>query len=158
MVREEAHQGRWSFPRWRVVGVIAGEKKTSPEITRRLVHCEGARRQYIWGGFTLKLSRDSSESYWYNLVGKTPSLFVICRADEQEGSMTPFLVTADHDEANAHMEADDAVFSVDIPPEVYQWLERYVVENYRPQERKTRKRNNWSAECKYEKPQTPQPD
>ena len=33
---------------------------------------------------------------------------------------------------------------VPIPPEIYQYLEKFVVSHFVPQERKKRKRKNWS--------------
>jgi hypothetical protein len=44
------------------------------------------------------------------------------------------------------MEVSGTVFSAPIPPVIYQWLERYVVENYQPQEPKKRSRMNWTKE------------
>ncbi len=145
MQREEVKQKRWSFPRWQVLGVVAGEKTSSCEVKRTLIHCDDDRQEYLWRGFTLQLFKDGAESYWYNLIGEKPSLFVVCREDEV-GAMTPMLVTANHDEANAYLEADDTVFSVAMPPEVYHWMEHYVVENYIPEEKKKRKRKQWKSE------------
>ena len=139
MQRENARHGRWSYARWSVLGIVAGDVTSSEVIKRTLIHCDDDRQEYIWRGFTLELFKDGAESYWYNLVSENPSLFVVCR-EEEEGGMTPVLVTANHDEANAYLEADDMVYSVPIPPEVYQWLERFVVQNYVPEEKKKRKR------------------
>ena len=34
--------------------------------------------------------------------------------------------------------------AVPVPPEIYQYLEKFVVSHFVPQERKKRKRKNWS--------------
>ena len=41
------------------------------------------------------------------------------------------------------MEADEVVESVAMPAELYRWVEQYVLENYLPEKRKKRKRDNW---------------
>ena len=64
--------------------------------------------------------------------------------ESPDGELTPFRVTADHDSATVCLESDDQVFAVPIPPEIYQYLERFVVAHFVPQERKKRKRKNWS--------------
>ncbi len=76
--------------------------------------------------------------------------------DEDQGAMEPVLVTANQDEANAHMESEDLVFSVPMPGQVIDWVERFVMEHYNPVIMKKRKRNNWvdeseqSAKDRYE--------
>ena len=65
--------------------------------------------------------------------------------------LTPVLVSADPDEALAHMESDDLVMSVPMPPEINQWVERYVIENYVPPDKKKRKRKNWTEESRRER-------
>lgn len=145
MQREEYQDHVWSYPRWQVLGVVAGQEVAHADLKRTLVRCDDTYQEYLWSGFTVELFKDSAESYYYNLVGNNPSLFVICR-EEEDGGLAPFLVTANQDEAGAHMEADDAVFSVTMPAEVYKWLERYVVEHYVPQQRKKRKRKDWHSD------------
>ena len=53
---------------------------------------------------------------------------------------------ASQDEANAHLESDDPVYSVPMPEKIVEWVERYVVENYEPEARKKRKRRDWAKE------------
>jgi len=143
-----ARQGPWTFPQWRVVGVVAGGGAGRPESRCRLIHsAEDGHEQYLWSGYAVRLHKDGAESYWYNLVGAHPSLFVICREDEETG-LAPLTVSANYDDANACMEADGTVLSTPIPPEIYQWLERYVVENYAPREPKKRQRVNWTEDDK----------
>lgn len=141
-------QGRWCLPKWEVVGVVVGNPDGQDREEKVLIHAEQGREHYLWRGFNLNLYRDSAESYWYNLVARFPSLFVICHAEE-EGEMAPFSVTANYDEASAHQEADDPVFSIPLPADIYPWLERFVVENYQPQEKKKRKRTRWKEETAY---------
>jgi hypothetical protein len=140
MSREQARRGRWSFPRWKVLGVVASGRDPQAGSKRTLVRCEDNLQQYLWTGFSVELHRDGGESYWSNLTATQPALFVVCREDREDGTISPLLVTADYDEAGAYGEGDDQVFAVPMPPEVQRWLERYVVEHYRPQEKKKRRR------------------
>ena len=142
--RRLATHRQWTYPDWRLEGVVAGEVADAAPEPRR-VHAGDGAEEFVWPGFTLRLYKDSAESYWYNLVGKTPSLFVVCR-EGSDGELEPFAVTADHDEAGAHMEADDTVFSAPMPPEVHQRLERYVMDHYRPEPPRKRRRENWKEE------------
>ena len=96
----------------------------------------------------MELFPDGCESYWYNLLSQRPSLFVVCfeRDEDEEGEvdLVPAIVTASQDEANAHLESDDPVYSVPMPEKIIEWVERYVVENYEPEVKKKRKRQDWT--------------
>lgn len=136
---------RWVVPQWDAIGIVVGEAVASGAGEPVTVRGGPDREQRLWPGFVLDLARGDAESYWYNLVGRTPSLYVVCQVDEA-GALVPVRVTADSDEASAHEEADDQVFPVPIPPEIYPHIERYVVENYKPTPSKKRKRKAWSKE------------
>lgn len=145
MEREQIRHRNWLVPRWRLVGIVPGEGIAERNPGARVIHDDHGREQVLWSGFRVRLYRDSAESYWYNLVGANPSLFLICRQDP-EGDLVPFMVSANYDEAGAHMEADDQVFSAALPPEMRQWLEHFVMDHYRPEAPKKRKRDNWKQE------------
>ena len=146
MDRELIEHRGWTVPRWRLVGVVTGEPAAAHGSGSQVIHQEGGVQRIMWSGLHLRLYRDASESYWFNLTGTTPSLFVVCQDDDEGQGLTPVLVTADHQEAVSHLEGDDSVFSTPLPPAVHQWLERFVVEHYQPEPRKQRKRKNWSEE------------
>ena len=135
-------QGRgWSVPQWSLVGVLGGEHSGS-DVSEPVLLREADNR-YLWGGYRLNLYVDTCESYWHNLTGELPSLFVIC-TETEGGSMQPLIVTADGLEASASTEGDDKVFRSPIPPDIYLRIERFIVDNYVPRERKKRKRRNWT--------------
>lgn len=139
-------QGPWHLPVWRLIGFVAGQAVTGEHHRRTPVHTGEGRSQWLWTGLSLALFRDSAESYWYNLMGRRPSLFLVCREDA-EGELAPFTVTANYDEAGAHMEADDQVFSAQIPPELHLQLESFVMQHYRPEPPVKRKRVNWTEKA-----------
>lgn len=133
------------MPSWRAVSVVAGDHLVGKGAGQTPIHEDDDLSQYLWSGFSLELYRDLAEDYWYNLTSESPSLFVICH-ESPDGKLTPFRVTADGDSASGCLESDDQVFAVPIPPEIYQHLEKFIVANYVPSERKKRKRENWSPD------------
>lgn len=145
----QARSGRWVEEQWEAVAVVAGEDVMGGESKTTLVHEDPECRRYLWSGLRLKLYRDACESYWYNLMSGKPYLYVICYMDEGEDGqerLNPMLVTADQQEASGHMETDDRVYSVPMPEQVHQQVERFVVENYVPEQKKKRKRQQWAEE------------
>ena len=146
--RRLARVGPWSQVQWEAVAVVAGEAVVSERGTATLVHEDDECRRYLWPGLVVELFPDGCESYWYNLLSERPSLFVVCfemdEDEEGEIELVPAVVTASQDEANAHLESDDPVYSVPMPEKIVEWVERYVVENYEPEVRKKRRRQDWT--------------
>ena len=140
--------GRWTQPQWEVRAVVAGGRVVESVRSRTLVSRKHGSEICMWTGLTVELFRDGCEGYWYNLKSRRPCLFVVCSLDEESddsGSvLSPMLVTANQDEASAHLESDDPVFSVPMPDWVRQWVERFVVQNYRPEIKKKRRRRDWN--------------
>ena len=125
---------------WDVAGAVAGRR--SEVIQRSLLYEHPAGRQFLWSGFEIRLYKDDAASYYYNLMGENPGLFVICRRDT-DGDPRPVMVTLSYDEAAAYMEGDESVSSVPIPPEIYRWVEQFVLQHYVPEKSRKRKRDNW---------------
>ena len=140
--------GRWSVLQWDLAGVLSdpqGPDKLQGPIKMRESE---SGSQYMWKGLKLQLFADSAEGYWYNLLSDTPYAFVLCEydtEDEQEIPI-PILVTANQDEAGGHLEADNLVLSGPLPIDIRDAVEKFVVENYVPEERRKRKRRNWFKE------------
>jgi len=148
--RREAKAGRWALPQWEVRAVVAGMRVVESVPDRTLVSRDGDAETWMWSGLVLELFRDVCEAYWYNLQSGRPCLFVVCHLDEEsedpDGTLIPVMVSADQDEASAHLESDDPVFSVPMPDKVHQWVERFVVENYRPKVKRKRRRRDWTRD------------
>lgn len=128
----------------RAEGDSGGREKTT------VVESDDVNR-YFWTGFELNFYRDGGESYWHALVGQQQQIYVVCQ-DDEEDEMAPLLVTADYDEAMAYQEADDTVLSAAMPAEIYQVLERFVLENYAPEQKKRRKRKQWHSQEQTDEP------
>ena len=140
--RCEVQVGRWTTPRWKVLGVVAGAHLTVEQASGLDIATGVDCTCRVWTDLEITLYKDGAESYWHNLLSENPSLFVICRDDEYD-ELQPCVVTADQNEAAAYMEADDVVLAASMPPEIYQWVEHFVVQHFQPQERKKRKPKNW---------------
>lgn len=143
MERKEISRGRWTVPSWQAVGVVAGGHVASPDARKTPVRFDGDGQRFLWSGFSLDLYRDCTENYRHNLISDHPSLFVIC-AETPDGELEPTGITANLDESSSHVESDYQVFSVPMPPEIYKLLEGFVVEHHLPEEKRVRRRKNWS--------------
>lgn len=140
MRRSEVDRGTWSYPRWELVGVLPDEEAPTAR-SWRIIHETEAALDLEWRGLAIPLFRDAAESYWYNLVGREPALFAICRPGD-DIDMEPFSVTANYDEAGAHMEADDKVLSIPMPQAFGPRLEQFVMQHYQPQAPRKRRRQD----------------
>jgi hypothetical protein len=143
MERREVSRGRWSVPSWQAVAVVAGENIVGREARATLLPSDEGRHQYLWSGIVLTMFRDKAECYRQNLIGEQPALYVICQQSDGN-DLQPVAVTADPYEASGHVEGDDQVFAVGIPPEVYRQIEAFVIEHNAPEPRRKRKRQKWA--------------
>ncbi len=143
---------KWCYPTWRVHRVLTGDGLEA-SCGDSVIMVDHDTCRYIFTGYTLDLFRDGSEGYWYNLLSDQPYLFVICEGEYSAREIRPMLVTANQDEANGHMEADDMVLSAPMPPEITALLERYVVRYFKPEIRRKRKRRDWLEDSLYSAPQ-----
>lgn len=135
----------WSSGCWQVIAALAGQFDAARPGKGVTMHRDTNGEQVLCGGYQLKLHRDDAESYYCNLMGRRPSLFVVCR--EEDGQRPrPTLVTASYGEAASYTEVDDNVYAVPIPPQIYRWIEAYVLEYYVPQKPRKRKREDWKRD------------
>jgi len=140
---------RWTTPTWKLDSLVAIGEMGTPS-REAAVSQQLGTTSWIWKGYAVHLHEDAGESYWYNLMSETPKVFVVCTVadddedDLDEGELRPLLVTASQDEALGHMETDDVVFSMSMPPEIEVNVERFVVATYQPVIKKKRRRKNWS--------------
>jgi len=137
---------RWGTGYWKVVGVVAGGHVTGAEQAMRGVpiRAEENDRQTLWTGLAVELHKDDVESYYHNLMAEHPSVFVVAR-DEGAALLEPYLVTVSYGEASSYMETGECVFSVPMLPEIYRWVEQFVLEHYVP--KKKRRRDDWQQGC-----------
>jgi hypothetical protein len=146
MSRKLIQRSGWSLPCWEALGVVSGAQFADEKRGRELVHEADGEQNFLYRGFELRLFRDAAETYWYNLTGERPSLFVICLKEGEE--LVPSFVTPDHGAAQAAVESDGAAFAVAIPPDIHTEIERVVMQYYRPEPPRKRKQHDWRKEQK----------
>lgn len=138
--REPVADNRWITERWRVVGVVPGEVGAG-EAGRRLIRSGRDGEQYLWAGFSIRLNDTDADAYYFNLVAQSPSVLVVCERDEA-GELIPRVATVDYIDAMSYREAEYEVHAVPIPPEIYVWVEAYVLEHYTPEEKPLRRKRD----------------
>jgi hypothetical protein len=137
--REPVENNRWITERWCVVGVVP--TSADADAGRRLIRSGPEGEQYSWGGFRIQLRESDADAYYFNLIGQNPSLQVVCQTLD-DGELRPMQVTANYIDAMAYSEAGAVVQAAAVPPEVYVWLERYVLEHYTPEEKQPRRKHD----------------
>lgn len=146
LARKEVSRSGWTVLNWEGVAVLAGESFAAGEARRQLLREVDGVGQYLWDGLRLELYRDAAETYWFNLTGTEPSLFIVC-TEEEGGELLPIAVTADHDQSTSAVEADCKVFAVPIPAEIIPQLEEFVMTHFKPQKRRKRRRDEMSGDA-----------
>lgn len=142
----ETKDNRWQSGYWQVSGVVAVAPDDNVSTTVPL-HGGTESKQILHTGLDLRLYKDDAESYYYNLISDNPSIFLIC-SQEADEPLQPFIATLSYGEATSYMETEEIVKTVAMPPELYRWAERFVLEHYVPEKRKKRKRENWKEEAR----------
>ncbi len=56
-------------------------------------------------------------------------------------------MTLSYHEAASYMGTDSPIFNLPIPGEIQLWVGQYVLDNYRPVEKKKRKRQRWQQDA-----------
>lgn len=142
MARTAVSGNRWVDCSWSAVGVVVDGRQDARQVT---TGGAGTTLQVLHHGFQVRLFVDECESYYHNLVSPRPRCYVIASTDEQEVPV-PRFISLSFDEAHAYLEGEEELFSVDLPAELYRWVETFVLANYVPVKRTKRKLKNWSEE------------
>ncbi|MBR01737.1 MAG: DUF3305 domain-containing protein [Arenicellales bacterium] len=132
----------WMTDSWSVIGVVPAARE-SQQVSRTRIHRADDSEQFLYTGYCVSLYTDDLESYYANLRGDQPGIFVICEQEEGEDELWPLVVTLSYDEMASYVEVETPVFALPIPPDVYAWVEHYVLEHYVPTEKKKRRREKW---------------
>ncbi len=134
-----------SGDRWQITGVIVSSQP-APTVLELKARSSPEGDHYLWSGFSIRLYPDEVESYGSNLRSDYPNLFVICYPNAQ-GIPVPSCMTASF--AKAHAYPDALIEAVPLPPELYPWVESYVLAHDAP-ERRTRRAQNRRLEQNHE--------
>ena len=147
---EPVHGNPWISDRWRVLGVVAGEAPGSMR-ERRLMRSAPEAQEYLWTGLVLRLNASEADSYYYNLIGDNPSVYVFGKRDD-EGEFIPTAVSIDYIDAMAYAESGNEMFAVPMPPEVYRRVEQFVLEHFVPEEPRQRRKRDMNRHGGYREP------
>ena len=148
MERKRRDDKSWSIDHWSVTGLLPAQ--ASKGFERTTLQDDSHLSLYSWRGYDVALYLNDIESYHFNLEGESLWIFVIgeyADAEDEAGEIVPLLVTLSYDEAASYMETDSLVFNLPIPGEIQLWVERYVVDDYRPVEKKKPKRLRWQQDA-----------
>ena len=127
--------GRWRVPSTALAGILPPRgEKSGMEVLRE------ESGLFAFHGVPMTLRRDLCESYWANVSGENPRLFVVCREEDAEECARPILLTPSGDEAAGHAETDDLAFSAPMPEPARDLVEAFVMDNYFPEPKRKRKR------------------
>jgi hypothetical protein len=146
MQRSPARNNTWIDYVWEASGVTVGDHTLHAAENPMLVHEEEGVSRYLYSDLTVRLFLDQCESYYHNMMSPKPGCYVVTRKEEDGDALVPFLVTMSFDEAHAYLEGDSEIFALDIPPELYRWIEDYVIANYVAVKRKKRKLQDWKKQ------------
>lgn len=130
---------------WSALGVLPAEGKSTGVSCTSIYQCDSSE-QFLFEGYCIELFADDAESYYANLTGRQPGVFVVCEQEEEDDALHPLLVTVSYDEMASYVEVDTPVFDLPIPPPIYEWVEGWVLENYQPQKKHKRVRKEWADE------------
>ncbi|VAW11865.1 hypothetical protein MNBD_ALPHA09-1474 [hydrothermal vent metagenome] len=133
VVERRASIHAWADDIWMPVTVVAGAPMGAD--WSLMVSGTGWDR-YLAATLLLELHHKETDDYIFNLMSKTPTLYVVLRQTGEEdkkdenGKTIPVrahLVTASPNEAEAHLESDEEIVEkVTMPPDVLIWVEAFI--------------------------------
>ena len=140
VIERRETDNQWIDHTWQVVSLIPGaaEVDQTTEIGSGLGWV-----QFHAATLPLELFRKETEGYKYNLSLDQPSVFVVLRDDDDDGSseVIPFMATVCPYEAQDYMDSsEETVQSVPMPDTVASWLAEFVETNHVDEPFKKRKR------------------
>lgn len=126
---------------WRVMGVVVGERFASDKVTSMRMRSGPEGDLYLWRGFDLRLRVPQATDYSLSITAARPSVYVIAR--HTEDGLRPLQVTVSLDaaqnlDATDLRDSSEQVYPVAMPPEVFRWVEQFVLEHYVPRKGKKR--------------------
>ena len=132
----------WADYSYDAIGVVLRPAEEDRSVTR--VFQDGEIEHYLVTGLEIQLHVDECESYYHNLMSPEPGCFLVADQPEDSDDMpVPYLASLSFDEAHAYLEGDEVVYSVAIPPELYQLAEAYVLTHYVAVKKTKRKLKDW---------------
>ncbi len=142
VMEKRVSNNTWIDYSYQAIGVIVG--KSNPKKQVKLIFQDEEVEHFLLTGMQLRLHEDECESYYHNLMSPKPCCFIVAEQTEDVNDMPiPYLVSMSFDEVHAYLEGDEQVYAVEIPAELYQWVEAFVLTHYVATKKVKRKLKNW---------------
>lgn len=132
----------WADYAYQALGVVMRGGEEDKSVTRVYQNNDGVEH-YLVTGLVIELFEDECESYYHNLMSPEPGCFIVAEQPEYDEMPVPYLASLSFDEVHSYLEGDEQVYAVEIPRELYQWAEAYVLTHYVPIKKTKRKLKNW---------------
>lgn len=146
VIEKRASDNVWLDFTYKAIGVVVGEAGQEKQVKR--IYQDDEVEHFLVTGLELRLHEDECESYYHNLMSPKPGCFIVAEAvDDSDEMPIPYLVSLSFDEVHAYLEGDEQVYAVEIPAELYQWAEAYVLTHYVAIKKTKRKLRNWTEEA-----------
>jgi len=145
VMQKKPSNSEWVDYSYKAIGVLMGKENDEREM--KLIYQQDGVEHYLFSGLKLQLHLDECESYYHNLMSPQPGCFVVAdEVDDADEMPAPYLVSLSFDEVHAYLEGDEQVYAIDIPPELYQWVEAYILTHYVASKRTKRKLKDWKQQ------------
>lgn len=142
VMEKRASNNAWLDYSYRAIGVVVGETGQQKQV--KSIFQDGEVEHFLVTGLPLCLYVDECESYYHNLMSPKPGCFIVADTPDDPDEMPiPYLVSLSFDEVHAYLEGDEQVYAVEIPAELYQWAEAYVLTHYVATKKIKRKLKDW---------------
>ncbi len=136
VILQTKSQHVWGTDNWSLLGLL-------PHVSESIIQqAESDGKIHYLTDFVLHLYPLHCDAYYHNLVSGKPQVYVISQVDSKQMPV-PILITVDYDEAAAYMETGEQVLNADLPENLCQWLEQFVLTHYQPEKPKKRRRQQW---------------
>jgi hypothetical protein len=128
-------ESRWVSERWEAKGVV--QDASPPGSGERVIVQDERTLQVLFPGFVLRLHRDESEGYIYNITSPQPKVFIMWRMDGELAR--PESLTVSYHEGARWMDAEETVGGVALPPDLIPWIAEFAEVNYEPEPQKKKR-------------------
>lgn len=133
VILQRKSQHIWGTDNWSLLGLL-------PYVSEQTIQqAEAQGSVHYLTDLVLQLHPLHSDVYYHNLMSGKPQVYVISQLVPDQLPL-PILITVDYDEAAAYMETGEQVLNTDLPENLCQWLEQFVLTHYQPEKPMKRRR------------------
>ena len=118
---------------WSAVGVVPDGGDLGAV---RMLSESPERDAYLVAGIDLELYTDENEGYYENIMAPDSKVFVLWRM--VDGRAMPARASVSYVEGTRMFDSGEDADGVTMPAEIYQWVARYLRDNFTPRPRKGR--------------------